>query len=290
MKPVFARILEDLRENVFAVRTIDLPVFSTEFHFHKECQMVYVVEGEGKRIIGDSVETFKSDELILLGSDIPHVWHNDKSNIGKGKKETHARSLALFFQPEKLVELLSHFIPTKKLEGVLKTSQRGLLFSGKTKRTLKQLLFELNDQEGFQKLITLLKIFETLCASKEYKLLASSGYKNTYQSRDNDRIDKVFKYIFSHFTSPVTLDEVAAVAHMSKQAFCRYFKSRTQKTLIEFITDVRISHACKLIAEGETSISGLAYNCGFNSLSNFNKSFKDIKGVTPREYKKMLVD
>lgn len=288
MKPVYAKILEGLENEVFALRVIDLPYFSTEFHFHNECQMVYVVESEGKRIIGDSVEVFKNDELILLGTDIPHVWHNDKRYFQKGEKETHARSIALFFDPDKLLKSLSHFFPVKKLEAVLKTAQRGMKFSGQAKKLFKQLLLDMMNQDDLNQMISLLKIVELLTSTKEYDLLASNGYVNTYQAKDNERIDKVFKYVFSHFSSEIQLDKIAALVNMNKQGFCRYFKSRTQKTFIEFVNDIRISHACKLMAEGDYAIGSLAYDCGFNSLSNFNRFFKEVKGVTPREYKKMI--
>ena len=290
MKPIFAKIPEDLEEVVFAVRTTSLPYFSTEFHFHKECQMVYVVESEGKRIIGDSVETFQSDELIFLGSDIPHVWHNDKRYFEQDQKVTYARSIALFFHPEKLLGLLSHFGSVKKLELLLKRSQRGMKFSGETKEILKQLLFEMSSQEGLSRLMTLLKVLQLLSTTKEYKLLASNCYINTYQARDNDRIDKVFRYVFSNFAGDIKLEEAAALASMNKQAFCRFFKKCTQKTFVQFVNEIRISHACKLLADSKSSIGGAAYDCGFNSLSNFNRFFKEIKGTTPKQYSKMLTE
>lgn len=101
-------------------------------------------------------------------------------------------------------------------------------------------------------------------------------------------MDKVFKYVFENFAADMQLDDVAALINMNKQAFCRYFKSRTQKTFVEFVNEVRIGHACKLITDGERQIGNLAYECGFNSLSNFNRFFKEAKGVTPRDYKKMV--
>ncbi|MCA0397946.1 MAG: AraC family transcriptional regulator [Bacteroidetes bacterium] len=288
MKPIFAKILEDLTQEVYDVRVIDLPFFSTEFHFHRECQMVYVVESEGKRIIGDSVEAFASDELILLGSDIPHVWHNDKSYFEKNNQGAHAVSFALFFNPDKLIELLSHFMPVKKIETVLKTAKFGMMFSGQAKQSFKELLIGMIRQNKLNQMISLLKILELLTITKEYILLASRGYVNTYQAKDNDRIDKVFKYVFSNFTREIQLDEVADLINMNKQAFCRYFKSRTQKTFVEFVNDIRISHACKLMHDGGHSIGSIAYDCGFNSLSNFNRFFKEVKRITPREYKKMI--
>lgn len=288
MKPVFTKVPEVIHNDVFAVRTADLPYFSTEFHFHKECQMNYVVQSEGRRIIGDSVETFKSDELVFLGSDLPHVWHNDKWYFEKSKGEIQARSVTLFFDSDKLMELLSPLVPVTRLEAVLKTARRGMKFSGKAKKVLKQLLLEMSAQQELTQLVTLLKILDFLSITTGYELLASSGYVNTYQAKDNDRMDRVFKHIFSNFAAEIRLDEVAALANMNKQAFCRYFKSRTQKTFTEFVNNIRIGHACKLMAEKECRIAELAYRCGFNSLSNFNRFFREMKGISPREYKKMI--
>lgn len=289
MKPIFAKVSEDLKGEVYSFKTINLPFFSTEFHFHKECQLVYVVQSEGKRIVGDSVEFFESDELILLGPDIPHVWHNDISYFEENDSEKiKARSIALFFHPEKLTHLLSKFMSVAKLEAVLKKSQRGMKFFGKTKKSLKQLLLDMDKQDDMSRLISLLKVMELITHNKEYELLASDGYINTYQSRDNERMDKVFKYVFDNFGKTLLLDEAAALAYMNKQAFCRYFKNRTQKTFVEFVNNVRISHACKTMAAGDYSIGQLAYDCGFNSISNFNRFFKKIKGITPREYRKVI--
>ena len=288
MKPVSAKIFEDFENNFFSVKKIELPFFSTEFHFHKECQIVYVQESEGKRIIGDSIESFGSDELIFLGSGIPHVWHNDKHYFEMDKKKIKARSIAVFFHPDKLLEGLSHFTPVKKLEAVLLIAKRGMKFTNQSKVQLKQLLLEMTQKKELSRLITFIKILELISSTREYELLASEGYINTYHARDNDRIDKVFKYVFSHFTEEIQLDQVAGLVNMNRESFCRYFKSRTQKTFIHFLNEVRIGHACRLMTEGETHIAGLAYQCGFNSLSNFNRFFKEIKGVAPREHLKMM--
>lgn len=288
MKPIFVKIPEDFDAEAFAVRITNLPNFSTEFHFHDECQMVYVVESEGKRIIGDSIEIFSSDELLLLGSGIPHVWHNDEHYFDDSFTEIQARSIAIFFNPEKLVERLSHFTPVNKLESILKKAKRGMKFSGKTKEQFKVFMLNIIKQEGFEKLMTFIKILELLTQTSEYSLLASEGYINTYQTKDNERIDKVFKFVFSNFTKEVDLDEAARLVNMNKQAFCRYFKSRTQKTFVNFVNEVRVGHACRLLSAGERHISRVSFACGFNSMSNFNRFFKEIKGVTPKEYLKMM--
>lgn len=287
MKPVFATVPEVIQQDVFAVRTTDVPCFSTEFHFHKECQLVYVIESEGKRIIGDSVESFRSGEVIFLGSGIPHAWYCDKTCSANEK--SHARSIALFFDPGKLTGLLSRLGPVGKLERFLRTACLGVKFVGGTKTALKGRLLEMSRQNGLAQLANLLKILEIMSESSEYKLLASNGYINTCQAKDNDRMGKIYQHIFDHFTSEIQLEDVASLAHMNKQAFCRFFKSRTQKTFTEFVNNIRVAHACKLMATGDYQIGSLAYECGFNSLSNFNHFFKTIKGLTPREYQKMLL-
>ena len=166
MKPVFTKIQEDVQMDVFAVRVIDLPNFSTEFHFHKECQMVYVEESEGKRIIGDSVEIFSSGELILLGPDIPHVWYNDRRYFEKGEQETHARSLALFFDPDKLAAVMELFGEGKHMTALLKKMRRGMKFSGKTKEELKRLMHHIATQQGMPRLITFVRILEVLTRTR----------------------------------------------------------------------------------------------------------------------------
>jgi len=289
MKPVFAKVLDGLHEEVFLTKLIDRPFFSTEFHFHKECQMTYVMESSGHKIIGDCIENFETGELTFLGSDIPHVWHNnnlphDSAHTSNG----HARSVSLFFDPDRLTGLLANFYNTNKLEQILQISKRGMKFNGDTKLQLKKLLFKMSKEEGVAKLVLLLQLLQILCATNEYTLLASAGYVNTYQTRDNERIDKIFKYLFSNFSNEIKLDDVAAIANMNKQAFCRFFKARTQKTLVEFINEIRIAHAIKLMNKDNMTISSIAYKCGYNSISNFNKFFKLVKKKKPSDFKKQI--
>lgn len=282
IKPVFARILEGLDARAFATREIVRPIFSTEFHFHKACQMTYIVKSEGRRIIGDNVDHFGSDELTFLGSDLPHVWHNDKNSqeLAGG-----ARSLALYLDPTKILQTCDQLFDTKKLESFLHHAKRGLLFHGNTKKILKNKLRKIVEAEEIKKALLLFEIIDIVMHTNEFEYLSSAGYTHSYQSDDNDKIDRVFKHVFDHFSQEIQLNEIAEMSNMSKHAFCRYFKARTQKTFIQFVHEVRVSESCKLIIENKEQVSTIAYACGFNSLSNFNKIFKTIKGVTPSQYK-----
>jgi len=286
MKPIFAKVLEGLNHELFVTRRFSKPYFSTEFHFHRECQLNFVIQSEGRRIIGDSVDTFESGEVTFLGSDLPHVWHNNQVNV---KENEAASSITLFFNPDKLVANLSHFFHTSQLESFLQSAQRGLLFHGDSKRKLKTLVVKIDNSTGIRKTILLLELIDHMINSKDYTYLSSTSYINTYSAKDNDKIDKVFKHIFDNYETEVSLAEVAKIANMTKQSFCRYFKARTQKTFVQFVNEVRVSQACKLINAEHNQIGNIAYDCGFNSLSNFNKIFKLIKGITPREYKHQLI-
>lgn len=286
MKPLYAKIISDINVSTYSTKEISRPFFSTDFHFHSECQITYVVHSKGKRIIGDSINSFESDELTLLGPDLPHVWHNSKK---KEDDSVDAQSLALYFNASQLAPILSNFFDVTAFEKFISLSRRGLLFEGRTKARLKEKLFEIVKLPyNIKKLIVLIEIIEILLDNPEYSFLSTEGYTHNYSLEDNNRIDRVFKYVFDNFNKEISLEHAADMTNMTKQAFCRYFKSRTQKTFIQFVNEVRISESCKLITENTLQINNIAYECGFNSISNFNKTFKSIKKITPSEYKDQL--
>jgi len=290
MKPIFAKILDGKVNDVYGLKVVDAPYFSTEFHFHEECQLTYTIESEGRRMIGDSIEDFNSDELIFVGSNLPHVWHNSNQYFNDVDKHAHARSVSIFIHPDKILDLFKEPDNIQRIKNFLQLAKRGMKFGDEVKKKLKELMLKVAFQtEEIGRLIGVLEILNLLCSTRNYELLTSPGYTNNYQLKDNDRMDKILKYVFDNFNQEILLHAAAEMTNMNKQAFCRYFKNRTQKTFVTFVNEVRIGHACKLMAQSDQQISELAYSCGFNSLSNFNKFFKLAKGVTPKEYKKMLL-
>lgn len=244
--------------------------------------MTYILASEGKKIIGDSIHTYSSGELTFIGADLPHVWHNDIANLDPSQE---ARSIALYFDPQELLGICSKLFDSTALVTFLEHSRRGLLFKGETKEILIQKLQVMVRTAGIQKALLLFEIIAILMQTKEYEFLSNPNYVNRYDFKDNSKIERVFKYVFDNFRKEILLDQVAELCTMTKHSFCRYFKSRTQKTFIQFLNEVRISESCKLIRENRDQISSIAYSCGYHSLSYFNKSFKIIKGLTPREYK-----
>ncbi|MEP6676374.1 MAG: AraC family transcriptional regulator [Ferruginibacter sp.] len=284
MKPVPAIISPG---NIFFVREIRQRAFSSEFHFHDECQLAYIIKGSGKRIVGDSVDHFEENELMFIGANIPHVWYNSEFKAGENKK-TASVSLSLFISPKLFLEQLGAFTGLRKIEQLFVKAQRGMLITGKAKLKLIILLKQIKNEEGIRQVITLLEIVQLLSTAKEFHLLASSNYINYFQYRENERMNNVYEFLMKNFKNDISLSIVAGIAAMNPNAFCRFFKSRTQKSLTQFINEIRIGHACKLLADKDESIAHVAYGCGFNNISNFNRFFKLTKKISPREYRKEI--
>ena len=146
------------------------------------------------------------------------------------------------------------------------------------------------DLDGFDRILSLLQMLHILSQSGESRVLSSPRYANSLRATDQERIGQVVNYIIEHFTEPIRLGEVAAVARMSETAFCRYFKERTNLAVFQFIAELRIGRACKLLIEKESSIARVASRCGYSNLSNFNRQFKAVSGMTPREYRRKYAD
>ena len=290
MKPILAVLSDGVQsEDLFLAKEVKLPFFSNEFHFHEECQLVHIVKSSGKRIIGDLVDYFESGELIFLGSNIPHVWHNTQEQATEDEQVPYAHSLSIYFNPSKLLMHLSAFGNVRKIESFLIKAQRGVELKGNCRDTVVKLMYQILQHEGLQKIITLLEILNIMSSDEEYHLLASINYTNQYQFHDSKRMDQVFKYIFDNFREDISLNTIADVANMNTFAFCRFFKARTQKSFTQFVNETRIGYACKLLANKEHSITDIAYECGFNNVSNFNRFFKVIKKASPREYRNQIL-
>lgn len=289
MKPFFATPGDNtLKEHVFQIKEISQPYFSTEFHFHDECQLVYVVESAGRRIIGDSIEYFESGELIFVGSGTPHVWHNEQRYF-TGEDQLVARSLALYISPHLLTAHLAPFGDISTLRAWLKMAQRGIQFHGKAKDDIIALMQAMLVQQKMEQIISFITLLQQMMATKTFRLLAGNNYVNLYSDKDQSRMNDVFKHIFQNFKRDIPLSEIAGVAGINVHSFCRFFKSRTQKPFTHFVNELRIGYACKLMQEKSLPVEELSRRSGYNNTTHFNRFFKKIKGKTPKEYKKDML-
>ena len=288
IKPVFTHIGHSPQEQLMVVER-DVPCFTTPFHFHPECELVYVLEGNGKRIVGDSVEPFHAGDLVFLGPNIPHVWYSDEAHQQPGGL-VRSRAIVIYFNNELFGKNFYSLHETQCLKQLFHKAERGMRINGHSNKSLYELVAEMPHRKNLDRITGMLQILHMLSITKEYDLLASIGYQHSYDAKDNHKMDEVFQYVSQHFSRHITLEEMAALCNLTPQSFCRFFKKRTQKTFVDFVNEFRISHARKLLSENdELSISEVAYACGFNNISYFIKAFKAITGITPREHKKNLM-
>lgn len=274
--PAFhALLVRDLRE----------PYFDPHWHFHPEYQLFVVLEGTGTRFVGDHVERFGPGDLVLTGPNLPHVWRSDDRYFVRASQLiTHG--IVVYFRDGLLAE---HILDTQeglKIRQLLDRSAQGLAFGGATQHHVTQSMRALVEAEGFDCILRLLHILDMLSRAKEVRVLSKDVFSGTFRAVDSERMEQVIAFIMGRFTEDLSLAEVAEVANMTPTAFCRYFKERTNKTLSQFIAELRVGYACKLLVEADETISRISQESGYRTLSNFNRHFKAIVGLTPREYQR----
>lgn len=270
----------------FVIQELKAPFFDVNWHFHSEYQLFVVLEGKGTRFIGDHMQSFRESDMVLTGPNLPHLWKNDQAYHDPANGLiTHG--IVIYFPPDFLHEAVFNLDEFEAIAQVLKKSSRGIQILGPTNNQIKIWMKELLQLQGVESIIQLLRILQLLANHPEdCRLIADAEYINTNKESEKDRMGQVYEYVMQNFHTRVHLEEAAQLANLSVSAFSRFFKSRVNKTFSDFLTDVRISHASKLLHESDRTVSEIAYACGFPTLSNFNKLFKERVKKTPLEYRK----
>lgn len=259
--------------------------FQSPFHYHPELELVYIIESHGKRIIGNSVEQFEAGDMVFLGSNISHVWLNDEIYY-RGISKLKAKSIVVYFNKDIFGPLFYEIKETNKVGSLFSQAIRGLSITGKTNKLIAQKLEQLLKKKDFDLIIGLFEILSILVASNEISFINSEAFTPVDDKTKTDRLSDVYKYVKEHYMEDITLVGISKLANLTPPSFCRIFKMRTKKHFVEYLSEVRISNACKYLMESDMSISEVAYACGYKTVSNFNKLFKKITGVTPQAYKK----
>ncbi len=255
-----------------------VPKLYDKLHQHQEIQISLIKKGEGSFIIGDCVGEFNEGEIFVIGENLPHVFHNDPL-------EGSVHMISLFFMKSTYGDQFFNLPEFKAIEPVFQSSSLGIRLKGNQKKLI-SLIESLTAQSKLQRFISFMEILDTI-SKEDFTNLSSAIYTKSYGEEEGKRMRDIFEFTLNHFDRNVSLDEVAGVANMSSNAFCRYFKQRTNKTYINFLLDIRIGNACKLLTKKtDLSIAEISYKSGFNNLTNFNRKFKSIKGMTPSEFRK----
>lgn len=272
----------------FVTRTDRLPYLYEKWHFHPELELNHIVKSRGTRFVGDSIEEFDEGDLTFLGSNLPHVWKNDRAYFLPDSL-VQAEARVVQFMPDCFGPDFLYLKEMEPIRQLFARAKRGLRIMGKTKEQVLALMTPLlHNPSGVQRIGLFLHILELIAESDEVVFLSSDGFLDSYHRFDTDTINRVYEFTLSQFHRRILIDEAAALANMSVANFCRYFKNRTQKTYIQLLTEVRIGYACRMLIENKKSIGQIAFDCGFHNLSNFNRSFRLLKNQKPSAYRAAL--
>lgn len=248
------------------------------WHFHPEFELVYIEGASATRHVGNHISQFINSDLVLIGSNIPHL------NFDHGVTTTYRKEV-LHVKPFFKESFISQMPELQSIERLMELSKYGLAFSGATKKEVGELLKELHLLPPFEFFMQSITILKKLAQSTEFELLHTKPYINKYSKKEQERIRQIYALIDERYQNKITVDEVAELCNLTKPAFCRYFKKATGNTFIGFLNQYRISQAKRLLLMGK-NISETCYECGFESLSYFNRTFKKITDENPSEFKK----
>jgi AraC-like DNA-binding protein len=272
-------------DHVFEAKLLCAPHFDPNFHFHPEYQLFVVLKGTGTRFIGDHVSPFRKGDLVFTGPNLPHVWRSD-SEYFEGNDQYHTEGIVVYFHEDFLGESILQKAEMYRIRQVLGRARRGMEITGQAAEKVRAMMTELLQSKDFDSVLGLLKILNILSQTTHYQLLSTAGYTNSLKESDTERMNNVHAYVMENFREKITLEQVAGIANMAPSSFSRYFRTHSNKTFSEFLTEIRIGYSCKLLIERKMNISQACYDSGFHTLSNFNRQFKALTRHTPQEYKR----
>ena len=254
------------------------PIFYGNFHEHEEIQISCIVKGKGTLIVGDTIHQYSENDVFVIGSNLPHVFKSDE------EQQYESFMISLFFTEKSFGNDFFELDDFKELKHFFENSLNG--FKALKSTTLVPIFLSLQKASNLERFISFFEIVQQLNTTDTLPL-ANFITQKKHSNDSGKRMQTIISYTINNFDSETSLDTISEKANMTRNAFCRYFKQRTNKKYFTFLNELRIENACKLlIANNEISVKEIAYKCGYNSLSNFNRKFLAIKETTPLKYRK----
>ncbi|TXE06454.1 AraC family transcriptional regulator [Algoriphagus aquimarinus] len=273
----------------FNIRLDQKPNFGTLWHYHPELELHYIIKGEGTQYIGDSVSNFKNGDMVLLGENLPHTWRC-KEEYFKENNTLDVCAYVLQFHPTFLGQEFLQLPEAQAIPALFEKAKQGLVISGNTKLKVAELLQQLEQATDLNRIILLLEIIEILSETDEYQTISPSyAFSHLTNLSEMHRLEKIYSFVLANYRGEINLSEIASLSNLSTSSFCRYFRTMTNKTFFEFVIEIRISNACRELIQNQLTTQAICYESGFNTLSNFYRHFKKVKGMTPFEYKKQYL-
>jgi len=281
---VFREITPLKEKDVFVVLDNVNKGFNYPIHNHPEYELNLVVGISGSRIVGDTTEPYIDQDLVLLGPYLFHKWDGDTSSIPSGHRY---RVITIQFGQDLFNSQLLQKERCFHIRRLLEQSTRGIKYGAATIHRAADIMHQLTLAKGFDGVILFLSLLDLLAHARDAQYLASAGFNPQTTLSQSRRIQTVYAYILKHMTdAKLQMGQVAKVVNMSESAFSHFFKKYTNKNFTQFLIDVRIGYACKLLLDTSDSINQIGYASGFNNLANFNRLFKKYRGCTPMQFRK----
>ncbi len=281
MEALFEKIVFP-KTQAFLIREFHFATLWYPWHYHPELELTCILKSTGQRFVGDNIEYFEEDDLVLVGRNLPHFWRNDETYY-ENEKEGATHCIVLQFREDMFGTDFLEVSELEKIKKLFSKSKRGIHFTGIDAKNAISKMKKLLTLKGMDSIVELLSLLKLLSESKEARLLSTTGYIHNHGTTDLERVNKVYQYAITNFRSNANLEEAARIACLNTSAFCRFFKLRTNKTFIQFVNELKVNHASKLLKQTDMGITSICFESGFNNISNFNRQFKKTYGKTPRQ-------
>jgi AraC-like DNA-binding protein len=269
----------------FSIRRDVVPHNNNLWHYHSELELIYFKEGSGIQFVGDSIQRFQKGDVVLLGANLPHYWRFDSQYFhNKGVRPDVG---VIHFREDFWGNTFLDLPENRGIKLLFEKAKSGMQLKGNAKKQVaKKLNRLLKTEASTERIILLLKTLSFISATSDYALISTKDYLFTLKDKEKDRIKTIYNFVLSNFNKKISLHEVAELAGVSPNSFCRYFKSKTNKTFSRFLIEIRIGHACKLLVDSEMSVKELCFESGFNNFASFHKYFKEITSKSPLAYRR----
>ncbi|HTN07357.1 AraC family transcriptional regulator [Agriterribacter sp.] len=253
--------------------------FYYPWHYHSELELAFIISGKGVRYVGNSIENFYEEELVLLGSNLPHTWNSTAD------QEQPVNAIVIYLKEEFFDKSWMQSIEFEAIRNLSTSMNKGIKVDSRVAAALKQKFFNLINASPFDKLMILLQILQELAHNPEFRFLCEQEFTGDLNDTDKTRINAVYNYIQTHYQEQVSLADIASKLSMSEEYFSRYFSKTMKKPFFEFLNEYKINRACKLLIETDKQISEICYASGFESLPFFYRQFKKFKDCQPKTYR-----
>jgi len=282
MKPILILIDSTTNQSI-SIRKYLEPKFQNPWHFHKAIELVLILKGRGTCFIGDYIGNFRPGDLIMLGNNLPHMLKN-KIEFEETEGIINAEAIIIHFSEYFIGKDYLQTPEMYPLMNLLNQAKRGIIVSESITSEIAKIMGVMLTQTPFQRILELLSILMKIAEGPNLKLLSSISFLKEINKTQNSKLDRVYEFVMNNFSDPISLDEISDIAYMNKTAFCKYFKDRTNRTFNQFLTEIRINYAKRLLMEGDRRIAEIGYECGYNNLSNFNRQFRKLTNATPGSF------